>query len=86
MKSRTTRSFREALAALSPEIREQARDAYRRFMVDPSHPGLRFKKVHPSLPIYSARVGRGYRALGTLKDDTIIWYWIGTHAEYDQLI
>jgi len=25
--------------------------------------GLRFKPVHPSEPVYSARVGRGYRAL-----------------------
>ncbi|HEX6039589.1 MAG TPA: hypothetical protein VFZ20_16175 [Longimicrobium sp.] len=67
-------------------MQEQARQAYRQFVNDPQHPGLRFKPVHPSQPIYSARVGRGYRAVGVLDGDTVIWYWIGSHAEYDQLL
>ena len=86
MKSRTTERFRKALAALPEQVQEQARESYRLFQRDPSHPGLRFKPVHPSLPIYSARVGRGYRALGLLDGDAIVWYWIGSHAEYDRLI
>jgi hypothetical protein len=28
----------------------------------------------------------GYRALGLLEGDEIIWLWIGTHAEYDRLL
>jgi hypothetical protein len=67
-------------------VQEQARAAYRQFIRDPHHPRLRFKPVHPSDPIYSARVGRGYRALGVLDDDTVIWYWIGSHAEYDRIL
>ncbi len=86
MKSRTTERFRKTLAALPEQVQEQARAAYRQFQRDPSHPGLRFKPVHPSEPIYSARVGRGYRAVGVLSGDTMIWYWIGSHAEYDRLI
>ena len=74
------------LAALPDEVQEQARAAYRQFARDPSHPGLRFKPVHPSRPIYSARVGRSYRAVGLVDEDTIIWYWIGSHAEYDRVI
>jgi hypothetical protein len=48
---------------------------------------LRFKPIDPADPtIYSARVGAHYRAVGTRKtDDLIVWYWIGTHAEYDKL-
>jgi hypothetical protein len=86
VKSRTTERFRRALAALPDEVQEQARAAYRQFIRDPHHPGLRFKAVHPSQPIYSARVGRGYRALGMLEGDTVIWYWIGSHADYDQIL
>jgi len=36
--------------------------------------------------VYSVRVGLHYRALGTAVDDGIIWFWIGTHADYDKLI
>jgi hypothetical protein len=71
---------------LPEEVQEQARAAYRQFIRDPQHPGLRFKPVHPSDPVYSARIGRGYRALGVLDGDTVIWYWIGSHAEYDRIL
>lgn len=86
MTSRTTRRFREALAALPEHVRAQARLAYHTFARDPGHPGLRFKRVHAAEPIYSARVGLGYRALGVLEGDVIIWFWIGSHAEYDKLL
>lgn len=56
------------------------------FEQDPSHPSLRFKKVHPSRPIYSARVSQQYRALGVVADDEIIWFWIGSHDDYEKLL
>jgi hypothetical protein len=86
MKSRTTRRFRELLAALPAHVRLQAKHAYRVFSQNPSHPGLRFKKVHSEPPIYSARVGIGYRAVGAVEGDTITWFWIGSHADYDILL
>ena len=86
MISRTTRSFRELFAALPAQIQRQARDAYRLFRDNPAHPGLHFKPVHSNPPTYSARVGISYRAIGAPDGDTMIWYWIGSHAEYDKLI
>jgi hypothetical protein len=86
MNSRTTRKFRELLAELPMQVRAQARQAYGLFRQNPSHPGLRFKKVHPDPPIYSARVGIGHRAVGALDGDTVIWFWIGAHAEYDKFL
>jgi len=65
-------------------FRRRAREAYRRFKSDPSHPSLRFKKVHATEPIYAARVGLGYRALAVLDADVAVWFWIGTHADYDR--
>jgi hypothetical protein len=84
--SRTTERFREAFGTLPAHVRRRARDAYRLFRENPAHPSLRFKRVHPKLPIYSARIGLGYRALATVADDVAVWFWIGTHAEYDKLL
>ena len=86
MTSRTTERFRTALSALPVQVQRRARIAYLRFRRDPNHPGLQFKKVHATRSIYSARVGLGYRALGVHEADTIIWFWIGSHADYDRLL
>lgn len=86
MNSRTTRRFRELLAVLPAHVRQQAQEAYRLFQENPAHPGLHFKQVHKDPPIYSARVGIGYRAVGALGGDTILWFWIGSHADYDKLL
>jgi hypothetical protein len=86
MNSQTTRSFRELFAALPARVQRQAREAYRLFRENPSHPGLHFKQIHPEPPTYSARVGISYRAVGARDGDTIVWYWIGSHADYDLLL
>lgn len=86
MNSRTTRQFRHCLARLPNAVRLQAREAYRLFQQAPSHPGLHFKKVYQKPPTYSARIGINYRALGVLDGDTVIWFWIGSHAEYDRIL
>jgi hypothetical protein len=86
LKSRRTASFRRAFAALPESVREQARVAYRRFRDNPNHPSLRFKRVHSTEQVYSVRVGIGYRAVGTLDGDIMIWFWIGSHTEYDALL
>ena len=86
MKSRTTTRFRAALAKLPVRVRRQARRTYRVFAKQPTHPSLQFKKVHPTQPIYSVRVGRGWRAVGVVDGDDIVWFWIGSHADYDKLL
>lgn len=86
IESRTTRSFRAAFAALPEEIQSQARRVYRLFRDDPAHPSLRFKKVDEAENVYSVRIGLGYRALGVLEGSVVIWFWIGSHAQYDRLV
>jgi len=81
MTPHTTKRFRQALRALPEEVRRQAKEAYKLFVRDPHHPSPRFRQVHPTEPIYSARVGLHYRALETLEGDEIVWFWIGHHAE-----
>jgi len=84
--SSTTARFRRAFAVLPEHIQRRARQAYRQFQNDPAHPSLRFKQVHSTRPIYSARVGLGYRALAVRDGDALIWFWIGTHADYDRML
>lgn len=71
---------------LPAEIQEQADRAYSLWQLDPHHPSLEFKRVSRRQPIFSARIGIGYRALGLRENDHIYWFWLGSHAEYDQLL
>jgi len=84
--SYTTKRFRSCFQGLPASVQQQAREAYKRWFENPSHPGLRFKPVHPTQPIFSVRVALNYRALGVREGDTVIWFWIGSHAEYDRLL
>lgn len=86
MTSRTTQRFRELFEDLPAEIQRQAREAYGIFRDNPLHPGLRFRLVHATRPIYSARINQSYRSVGIRTEDIIVWFWIGSHAEYDRLL
>ena len=86
MNSHVTRRFREAFAELPQPIQRRARAAYKLFEQDPYHPSLRFKPIHSTRPIYSVRIGLGYRAIGIRELDDIVWFWVGSHAEYEKLL
>jgi mRNA-degrading endonuclease RelE of RelBE toxin-antitoxin system len=86
MNSKTTIRFRQMLAKLPKHIRRQVQKAYRLFRQNPNHPSLRFKKIHNTEPIYSARINIDYRAVGVLDGNEIVWFWIGPHAEYNKLL
>ncbi len=87
MISRLHPNFRRDFAKLPREIQQRAKVAYRRFQVDPSHPGLQFKALHTKLALWSVRVTDSYRAVGVREsDDKIVWFFIGTHAEYERLL
>jgi hypothetical protein len=47
------------------------------------HPGLHFKKIGR---FHSVRIGAHHRALAVAAGEETIWFWIGTHADYDELI
>ncbi len=85
MRSKREKQFHKLYAQLPRHVQEQAIAAYLLFRNDPYHPSLHFKRIHPTKPIYSVRVGRDYRAVGAWKGDTIRWYWIGFHEDYNHL-
>ena len=76
-------SFWERYAELPDSIRELADKHYEILKVDPKHPSLHLKRAGR---YWSVRVGRKYRALGVDIDEGILWFWIGTHADYDRLV
>ncbi len=86
MRSKVTDGFRKRFKRLPPAIQKQARAAYHLWKVNPYYPGLHFKCIDPVESIYSVRIGLHYRAVGTKVGDTIIWYFIGTHEEYNHLL
>jgi hypothetical protein len=84
MQSFATSDFWKAYAELSPEMKKQARKAYRLWHDDPFYPSLHFKKVGKNL--WSARVSSGFRGLALKKGDDYYWIWIGTHDEYESFL
>jgi hypothetical protein len=86
VRSILTDDFIVAFRTLPNAVQDQARKSYRLWRVNPTHPSLHFKRVHPQEPLYSVRVGLGWRALGLRDEDTIAWFWIGSHIDYDRLI
>jgi hypothetical protein len=68
---------------LPPDVQKLADRAYERLKKDPHHPSLHFKKIGR---FWSARVGGHHRALAVEAADGLVWFWIGTHVDYDRLL
>lgn len=68
---------------LPESVRKQADKNFELLKTNPQHPSLHFKKIRD---FRSVRIGLTYRALAVELDDGLLWFWIGTHAEYDGLI
>ena len=68
---------------LPDDIRALADRCFQMLRADPRHPSLRLKKVGA---FWSARVGLHYRALARDRPEGLVWFWVGPHDLYDQLI
>jgi hypothetical protein len=83
MKHFASRAFWEVYEKLPEQVRALADKNYALLKSDPRHPSLQFKKVGR---FWSVRVGLRYRALAVEADGDLVWFWIGSHADYDTLI
>ena len=83
MRHLTSPEFWALFEALPLQIQDLARKNFDLLKRDPRHPALHFKAVGK---YRSVRVGLHFRALGTETDDAVLWFWIGTHAEYDRIL
>jgi len=83
MKHFASRAFWEAYRKLPETVRALADKNYSLLKENPKHPSLHLKKIGR---FWSVRVGAHYRALAVEVDGGLLWFWIGSHADYDALI
>ena len=76
-------SFWSAYESLPTSAQRIADRNYEILKENPKHPSLHFKKIGH---YWSVRVGIHYRALAVEVEDDLLWFWIGSHTEYDRLI
>jgi hypothetical protein len=82
--SRGTPGFWRDYYALAADVREAAREAYRKFALNSAHPGLQLERLKFDPRAWSVRVTRNYRAVARRYEDDWVWVWIGSHAEFDR--
>lgn len=83
MRHRATPDFWYHYRRLPPDIQELANQCYELLKQNFWYPSLHFKKVGR---FWSVRVGLHYRAVALEDDNDIVWFWIGSHAEYDKFL
>ncbi|MDQ3748916.1 MAG: hypothetical protein M3367_07885 [Acidobacteriota bacterium] len=83
MNSQTLPSFWREYSRLNESIKLRARKAYKLWRENPYHPSLRFKCINTKENIWSVRVSKDFRAIGVLDGDTVTWFWIGNHDDYE---
>ena len=79
----TVPSFWKSYDSLPKSTQALADKNYELLKKNPKHPSLHFKKIDK---YWSVRIGLYYRALAVEIEEGILWFWIGTHSEYDKLI
>ena len=80
---RAAPDFWACYRALPAAVRTLADKAFALLRTDPRHPSLHFKRVGR---FWSARIGLHHRALGVDLPEGVLWFWIGSHAEYDKIV
>ncbi len=88
-KNRRTSQFKDSFGKLPPKIQRLAAEVFKLFAANPDHPSLRRHKLkdtdkgqHRQASI-SVTISMQYRAIYVEDGDTNVWYWIGSHADYD---
>ena len=71
---------------LPREIQKLADKYFQLLKQDPSHPSLHFKKIGADKHLWSVRIGAHYRALALEKPGGMVWFWIGSHSDYNSLL
>ena len=83
MRHVASRAFWDAYRRLPAQVRALADKNYALLKDNPRHPSLQFKQAGR---FWSVRVGLRYRALAVESGDDLVWFWIGSHADYDAMI
>ena len=84
MKSSALPEFWNCLDKLPPSAQKIARKNFNLWRRNPGLKSLQFKKIKRDL--WSVRAGSGFRALATFDEGCYLWFWIGSHDEYERLV
>lgn len=89
-RDRRKRVYHQLLATLPEAVREAAKRKFILFVANPRQVSLRLHKLKDRsrgqhVPgSYSVSVTKGYRAIFFIDGQVNVWYWIGSHADYDR--
>ena len=83
MKHFTSPSFWTCYDQLPRNVQNLADKNFELLKKNTYHPSLHTKKVGK---YWSARIGRKFRTIAVEVEKGLLWFWIGTHAEYDNLL
>lgn len=86
-----TKTYRQQLDFLPEKVRDLADKAFNLFLQDPTHPMLANHELgdnHRGQHRKKSRavsITQKYRAIYALDEDTDtnVWYWVGSHSDYD---
>lgn len=84
MISRATPEFWQRYRQLPPDVQLAARKVYQMFRKNPAHPSLRLERLRTDPRGWSIRVTRDVRAVAFRYRDEWLWFWIGTHKDFDR--
>jgi hypothetical protein len=83
VRQQATPRFWRCYRQLPEQVQRSADRCYELLRHNPSHPSLQLKRVGR---FWSVRVGLHYRALAVEHEGNLVWFWIGSHSEYDHLL
>ena len=86
MNSFTVKSYWKSYEELTANLQQKADAKFELWKENPFHPSLNFKCVNSEENIWSVRTDMDYRALAVREGNSVIWYWVGDHNKYEQLL
>jgi hypothetical protein len=82
-RSLATARFWKLFEDLPVEIQDLAFKKYQLFKRDPYHPSLGLKAKGK---VWTVDIGRSYRAIALRSENTLSWFWIGSHEDYNSVL
>lgn len=80
-------SYWDSFEDLPDDVRKLAEKNYQLWKDNPKNPGLRFKQVHPTEPVFSFRVGMKHRTVGVeAPDGKVVWFWVGSFDTFKRQV
>ena len=81
--STTHPNFWKYFEKLAKEIQVLAEKRFDLFRTQPFHPSLGFSKKGS---VWTVDIGLHYRAIAFREQDTLVWFWIGSHEDYNHMM